>query len=247
MKNEFLKYDEIIKEKFFSNNAYFVYEETILKSFIENIYKQEQANIPFTPSFTRILNVNKIDEPIIKDIDKKLLPTVLFMLKKIYYHDFLNNKEAINLKIKESVKDMHEKRIEQSEQEHLESWNSFFKIICTENNLDLENVDYKNFDFEKVKIDFETLCQQVQRDYADANSEKNKGKGMHYNIILRKLVKDAFISYVKADKDYDFIFTPEENEAQKQKDIKNFITPDIKAKLPFFVDASKWYIYSAKL
>lgn len=194
---------QFVLEKYQSNNVYMFYSKSIVEQLFNQIYAK-QCNVkskPFIPAFSSILSFGKFDISIFKSVPQPadiFKSTAYFLLKEIYYHNFIGNDEIGSL----FVEALHERMENPEKEDKKDAWNDFASIVC------------------KCGDDFPAICNSCMREYAIKNSkpENNKEqngshKGDYLKMFLNQITQAAFLKFVK-DK-YKLSNEPAYNESYK--------------------------------
>ncbi len=209
-------YGEQIIKKYYSNNVTLFYTADSLKQLIEKLYGNTltaEAQIPAfrsiwkrkdLPSYMNKLNgVRKLNE------DTKTIfgNALYFLLKEIYYKDFIvNEKEAAKLFFQAVKKNENQTKAAVEKNRTAETkqlYNAASNFSAYVKALEAQ--------YEKEGFTFGNVCQMIQTEYAQQNAyQTDEEIYQHFKMLLPKCLKEAFITYV--EKNYDFIMKPVCNE-----------------------------------
>lgn len=232
-------FSEVLKDKYYSNNTYRFYQDNFITEILEHLYERNDYRPSQVPSFNKIMPRSKFSEIlasqgiIVSDsnIDRSIWESSLyFILKEIYYLDFLNEKVNPNY-----------------------SKNLFMKSVkkMVKNN-NKGNKKDKNFWAKKQfirtcrsmeKLHLGQICQAIMTEYNLQNnnvrkvlsSNDNKQEDLkfkHYKILLHENLQNAFFDFVKNYKvKNNYLYNDKNNKLRnlfkpmdfRQKDKQDFL------------------------
>lgn len=195
-------YSRIVREKYYSNNAYIYYKESDLIPLLNDLYSKVKERPAQIPAFNRILTNDNIDSFLsdakIGVIDRQCYRNVTndkenkskyqslmrFLLKEIYYNSFICHEKCI-VWVYKAVK-LAGKNLQGDERYIYKNFSDRFDEIMKEKN-----------------ISFGQACQQIMTDMQIQNNaihtvEKNKEdvKFKQYREYLHKVIYEAFSWYL---------------------------------------------------
>ena len=213
------EYDSLgytIKKKYYSNNVLMFYKEYDINGFIERLYKNPVTREAQIPAFANVLKKkeckvfsNEITQKmstVCADDMEKYYASLYFILKEIYYYDFLMCDD-----LRKRFEDALDKIEGNKKKSYKEALGNFIKNQC------------KN-------LTFGEMCQKVMTEYNQQNQgfkeKRIEDTGeiyKHFKMCLYAGLKEAFLQYVKAKEFYKFLFQPTYNEnANKNMEEEKF-------------------------
>lgn len=209
-KNEQAAYKQGVREKYYSNNVAMFYPQEEVCKLVESLYQKDSVSEAQIPAFRTIWQRKLLPEYISglscpreckNDVDKTVIfeGALYFLLKEIYYRDFILSKEAKNLffkaveNYKDEMNNASKSDSRNKEKRALANAGSDFKRY-------VDKLNTKDNTFGKV-------CQFINTEY----NQQNRGKQeeeiyKHFKMILPICVRKAFQSYI--DEHYEFIKKP---------------------------------------
>ncbi len=197
----------LIRKKYYSNNVPMFYSVEDINKLMDQIYSKDEVIETQIPSFKNVFSMKDLSENISKLIAQKSLQKLqkdaevagkfkssfYFILKDVYYHQFLQLKD-LKERFEEELKD--EKEVEKDKKRQNAIKNFSKRLLEYENNT-------------TEKIEFGDLCQLILTDYNLQNTQKrvrtNKNNKLpdanyeHFPMLLYKCIRKAFIKYVKQE------------------------------------------------
>ena len=206
--NERRIYKQTIKEKYYSNNVAMFYSQKDIQNLVANLYRDNDISEAQIPAFRTIWKkkelpeyINGLDIPWDKNESVHIIyeGTLYFLLKEIYYCDFVKSANAKRLFL-EAIKDNAEKTEANS---RADIYNREKKTLANAGKNFKEYVD-------RLKIGeatLGTLCQFIQSEY----NQQNRGKQeveiyKHFKMLLPLCMRLAFQSYI--EQKYAFLKRP---------------------------------------
>lgn len=211
------------RKGFYSNNVTTFYSNEDVTKLMNHLYQKEKSYQAQIPSYNKVIsrtylpnlifllikgkNRVKISEP---EVMSAFSSAFYFVLKEIYYNNFLQE---------ENLKEMFCKGLENAQKEE-------------KTKKPYENFMNRFHELEAVGMDFGEICQQIMTDYELQNSQKKKTasavvqnkkngnlkilnkdnqKYKHFRTLLYIGLREAFVSYLKDDKNkewYEFLREP---------------------------------------
>lgn len=216
---------DIEKDRFYSNNLPVFYSDNDLKKMLDHLYNNKVSRAAQVPSYNSVMVRKYFPENITstlkyqkpgydKDTLEKWYSACYYLLKEIYYNSFLQSDEALAL-FEESV-----------------------------NNLKGDNKDQelavKNFrnNYKNIKsscTSFSQVCQMYMTEYNQQNNQYKKVRSskdsivdkpiyQHYKLLLKKVIANAFASYLQHNKElFGFIGKPLKVNCLKEIDKEQFL------------------------
>lgn len=215
IEHEISQVGRIYRKKYYANNALMFYKESSITKLMDHLYDGYKMRPAQIPAFQKIINRANLGETIaqiVKGTNKKSIYAVnqgydlgknfegafFFMLKEIYYYDFLQ------------LKDLPKRfyaALDQMNNQNKEALDNFKKR--------LDEIHYK-------ELSFGEICQYIMTDYNQQNNDKKKhvsavektvtvkGKELkkieeikdtsqkykHFRTLLYMGIKGAFLSYL---------------------------------------------------
>lgn len=250
LKYDINRYKKLVKMRYYTNNVACFYDEEKIKELVNKLYGHTdvgEAQIPAFQSvwkrvdlpkdFIEIVKANNgdkkaIDVTIIKrksgleneEDERKHLGAVYFLLKEIYYRDFILDKEKNALKKFNYILHLKNKKIK--EMVNSKQYNLLQKLNINsyaESNfmmyIDNHSDEYSSFGL---------LCQKVMNQYGVQNTNREEEKYKHFKMLICKYTKLAFIEHLKEN--YAWLF-----EYQKKEETEGYLddAENVKIQVPF--------------
>lgn len=232
----------IYRKRFYSNNVPMFYAVNDIDTLMDNIYSGRKDIPAQVPSFNKVLSRKSIGEFAGKflnskarvavsdtEIAEKYRSALYFVLKEIYYYDFLKQKDLKERFLKvlnDSYKQIGDDKKASSQKKAHEDFIKRFKEL----DLSCEN--------------FTDVCQEIMTEYNQQNNQKQKkasgikvtkiGKDgktetkiqenkdtaqiyKHYRTLLYLGIKGAFVNYLNENSKYKFLKDPSNRAANFAK------------------------------
>ena len=209
----------IYTEKYYSNNVPLFYKETDIKNLLTHLYSTDAIGDAQIPAFNRVFprkdfpaftkelrietNLSKYNAS--PEILEKYRSAVYFLLKEIYYRDFITKKDLAKT-FKATVKkyqlqNQREKYPFQNFQNRIQSFpeNFSFANICQQI---MTDINMQNQGQKSVK----TIAQK-----AAAHANGNKEGYSHLKILLYKIIRQIFTAHLNNTPLYQFLKSPINN------------------------------------
>ena len=209
---EFSDITELFREKYYANNVWKYYDVEVINTIMENIYCGRKYRAAQVPAFKNIISRPELPQVMNgfvkgnslrrlmncpdRDVINKYWSALFFVLKELYYYDFLQDQK----KPEDNVKERFFRAIEklsgqENDDEKQRAWESF------ENRIDQIGRDRS----------FGAICQGLMIEYMLQNSdismvqtETVNGKAnnkkqiyKHYRTLLYNCISEAFIEYLR--------------------------------------------------
>ena len=209
---EFSDITELFREKYYANNVWKYYDVEVINTIMENIYCGRKYRAAQVPAFKNIISRPELPQVMNgfvkgnslrrlmncpdRDVINKYWSALFFVLKELYYYDFLQDQK----KPEDNVKERFFRAIEklsgqENDDEKQRAWESF------ENRIDQIGRDRS----------FGAICQGLMIEYMLQNSdismvqtETVNGKAnnkkqiyKHYRTLLYNSISEAFIEYLR--------------------------------------------------
>lgn len=211
-KNDAIAYQQRICEQYYSNNVEMFYNLDDIKKTVKKLYLKKTISEAQIPAFRTILQRKELPDyykrkdgiQIAWERDSQtetiFSGAVYFLLKEIYYRDFiLNNDEALKRFFK-AVENYRKNMCPYSRED--KAADNFSRYV---NNLKSKGLTFGN------------VCQVIQNEYNQQNSGKQKQEiYKHFKMLLPICVKDAFWDYIRDE--YNYICHPHIKESTGKQD-----------------------------
>lgn len=228
IEHEISQVGKIYRKRYYSNNVLMFYKESSITKLMDHLYDGYKTRPAQIPAFQKIINKANLGETIaviVKGSNKKSIYSVnqgydlgknfegafFFMLKEIYYYDFLQ------------LKDLPKRfyaALDQMDSQNKEALANFKKR--------LEEINYR-------ELSFGEICQHIMTDYNQQNNDKkkhvsakektvtvrgkefktiekiqdNNQKYKHFRTLLYLAIRNAFLSYLKENAEFfEFLREP---------------------------------------
>lgn len=214
--NDIKIYALVIRQKYYSNNTAMFYSEKNILNLFTDLYAKKKEVVTQIPAFRSIWKRKELPD-FIKCIEKertmiwakdsnirtKYEGALYFLLKEIYYNDFVQNgNKALEL----FVKAVNNYRGTEGVDKSKEAAENFKTYV-----IDLQN----------QRLSFAEVCQAINQEYNQQNTKTQKrdekqSKGeqkdayAHFRMLLPMCLKNAFMAYLKEK--YSFLYEPTYNE-----------------------------------
>ena len=198
----------IEKNKFYSNNLVLFYTQKDLMVILDKLYGKECSRAAQIPSYKTILprkpfpdflkQLLKLREPVYEPaIVDQWYSACYYLFKEVYYNLFLQDSSAKAL-FENAVKTL--KGTDEKQEKAVISFKKRYWEIS-------ENASLAE------------ICQSFMTEYNQQNNKERKVRsandGMfhepiyqHYRMLLREALKVAFASYIKNNKELEFVYNP---------------------------------------
>lgn len=209
---EFSDITELFREKYYANNVWKYYDVEVINTIMENIYCGRKYRAAQVPAFKNIISRPELPQVMNgfvkgnslrrlmncpdRDVINKYWSALFFVLKELYYYDFLQDQKKPEDNVKERFFRAIEKLSEQENDDKKQrAWESF------ENRIDQIGRD-RSFGAICQGLMIEYMLQnsdismvQTETDNGKANNKKQIYK--HYRTLLYNCISEAFIEYLR--------------------------------------------------
>ena len=209
---EFSDITELFREKYYANNVWKYYDVEVINTIMENIYCGRKYRAAQVPAFKNIISRPELPQVMNgfvkgnslrrlmncpdRDVINKYWSALFFVLKELYYYDFLQEQKRPEDNVKErffrAIKKLSGQEKGDKEQK---AWESF------ENRIDQIGRD-RSFGAICQGLMIEYMLQnsdismvQTETDNGKANNKKQIYK--HYRTLLYNCISEAFIEYLR--------------------------------------------------
>ena len=209
---EFSDITELFREKYYANNVWKYYDAEVINTIMENIYCGRKYRAAQVPAFKNIISRPELPQVMNgfvkgnslrrlmncpdRDVINKYWSALFFVLKELYYYDFLQEQKRPEDNVKErffrAIKKLSGQEKGDKEQK---AWESF------ENRIDQIGRD-RSFGAICQGLMIEYMLQnsdismvQTETDNGKANNKKQIYK--HYRTLLYNCIREAFIEYLR--------------------------------------------------
>ena len=220
----------ILRKRFYSNNVAMFYSEKDISALMTEMYDSVRNNPAQIPSFNKVISRNEV-----RNFITQLIPvgnraplnnaetselfknSIYFVLKEIYYHDFLNEKNLMK-RFWDEIDSL--KAADEKEEKAHEAFAARVKTITSEND------------------DFGLLCQEIMTEYNQQNNQKSKKASAkkdketgeikkienndviykHYVMLLYLGIRQAFYKFIEEKECYAFLKKPSIGKQPEEKD-----------------------------
>jgi len=197
-------YGQIIRQKYYSNNVSMFYDTDKIQKLVSEFYGKKagnrQANVFQATAFKNVLHKKDLSSFIEDFINKKSAGwtqiscddsirikyegALYFLLKEIYYNEFVCSMNACN---------------------------HFYAAVKTYNgteNINNSNEAAKNFSsyvegLENENLSLGQICQRITQEYNQQNTKGEEENYKHFKMLLPLCIKQAFKSYLIQEKQED--------------------------------------------
>ncbi len=217
-------YKQLVVKKYYTNNIADFYDKNMITELVQKLYDHTEVGEAQIPAFKNIWSRADLSADYVQICgslehdptkteqqttdnnitEKKLFDAMYFMLKEIYYRDFIldKNKRAFSY-FTSSVSKLNdklhpEKAFKEYVEKHKEEYNTFG-----------------------------LMCQKIMNQYNAQNSNRDEKKYENFKALIHKCTKEAFIEYLKcervkdvgtdSEKKYGWIFTSITSDKSKKE------------------------------
>ena len=202
-KNDEAAHQELIRKRYYANNTGLFYEREKIRKLVTDLYTRESITEAQIPAFRTVLKrvhladyMKELGIPFPSHIGDKMRgsfeDTLYFLMKEIYYRDFITGEEAANYffdAVRQNETVNGDKRVKQAAKNFL---------------LYVKPLEKK---YHNKEISFGTVCQYIMTEYNQQNTGKQETEiYKHFKILLSLCIRKAFGAYIK--KKHPFLFAP---------------------------------------
>ncbi len=211
------RYRELVRKRYYTNNVALFYAQEKIKKLVKNLYGHTNTGEAQIPAFQSIWKRKDLPNDfanIAKEICKsdignvvkddndniKLFGAIYFLLKEIYYRDFIldNNQNALR-KFTSTLAFEYKKIAQKKAKGDFKSLEQLGINSYAESNFKRYIDDHKN-----DCVSFGSLCQKIMNQYGVQNTNREDEKYKHFKMLLIKYTKLAFIQHLKNN--YKWLF-----------------------------------------
>lgn len=220
----------ILRKRFYSNNVAMFYSDQNISNLMTEMYDSVRNDPAQIPSFNKVVSRNEV-----RNFLTQLIPvsnrtplnnaetselfknSIYFVLKEIYYHDFLHEKNLMK-RFLDAISSL--KAADDNEKRAHEAFAARVKIITSKND------------------DFGSLCQEIMTEYNQQNNQKSKMASAkkdketgeikkiendniiykHYVMLLYQGIRQAFYKFIEEKECYAFLKKPSIGKQPEEKD-----------------------------
>ncbi len=208
MANDQKAYEQIVRKRYYSNNASMFYKEQDIITLVKRLYSHTEWNEAQIPAFRTVWKQKDMVEDLGAWKEIKLFPewqvdknkttqftlALYYLLKEIYYHEFIGGTEIKERFLKAVDNYVNKYRSKEFyNKEYLNAGTNFQNYL-------------KKLD---RKASFGMICQSVMQEYNQQNAkEEDEEIYKHFKMLLPLCIKHAFQDYINEKKEYSFLKTP---------------------------------------
>mgnify|MGYP006873329214 CR=1 FL=1 len=196
------------KNKFYSNNLALFYTQKDLKVILDRLYGKEYSRAAQIPSYNTILSrksfpdflkqLLKLQGPVYDlAVRDQWYSACYYLFKEVYYNLFLQDVSAKEL-FEDAVKELE--GADEKQKRAVENFKKRYREIS-------------------ISASLADICQSFMTEYSQQNNKDRKVRSandgifnepiyQHYKMLLRESLKVAFASYIKNNKELEFVFNP---------------------------------------
>ena len=209
---EFSDITELFREKYYANNVWKYYDAEVINTIMENIYCGRKYRAAQVPAFKNIISRPELPQVMNgfvkgnslrrlmncpdRNVINKYWSALFFVLKELYYYDFLQEQK----KPEDNVKERFFRAIEklsgqENDDEKQKAWESFEKRIDQIGRDRSFGAICQGMMIEYMLQNSEISMVQTETDNGKANNKKQIYK--HYRTLLYNCISEAFIEYLR--------------------------------------------------
>ena len=209
---EFSDITELFREKYYANNVWKYYDAEVINTIMENIYCGRKYRAAQVPAFKNIISRPELPQVMNgfvkgnslrrlmncpdRNVINKYWSALFFVLKELYYYDFLQEQK----KPEDNVKERFFRAIEklsgqENDGEKQKAWESFEKRIDQIGRDRSFGAICQGMMIEYMLQNSEISMVQTETDNGKANDKKQIYK--HYRTLLYNCISEAFIEYLR--------------------------------------------------
>ena len=211
MANNQRTYEQTVKKRYYSNNASLFYREQDICALVTRLYSHTEWKEAQIPAFSTVWKQKDMVEDLKEWKEITLFPewqvdknktmqftlTLYYLLKEIYYHEFINGTET---------KERFFKAVDNyvNKYESKKCYNKEYAKYAK------AGINFQNY---LRKLDRESsfgmICQSVMQEYNQQNAKaEDEEIYKHFKMLLPLCIKYAFQDYINEKKEYSFLRNP---------------------------------------
>lgn len=257
--NELFIYQKVIKDSYYNNNVARFYDKATIKELVQKLYGVERYGVAQIPAFRTVWPKAQLakymDEQTFawergSAIDVIYENAIFFLLKEIYYRDFVQSDvvakyffDAVDAYDKEQNDNL---TIAQDEQMKAQAeGRSYYADFKELKNLVSSSGSFKRYvDILKAKHDnnelsFGGVCQLINEEYNQQNRNNKAGEiYKHFKVLLPLCMRNGYERYLKEN--YAFLTSPMEF----PKDMEEYLA-DVKIScIEMKMEYAQWFTFA---
>ena len=205
-KNDERAYQQIARQRYYANNAGLFYKIEQIRNLVRKLYSQKHITEAQIPAFRTVLKRKELSE-YMREL-KISLPentngkirgsfedTLYFLLKEIYYRDFIVGDEIARYFFKAV------------EENSMSSQSENRNAACAGRNF-WEYVKPLKNEYDNNKISFGNVCQYIMTEYNQQNTSKQEKEiYTYFKMLIALCIRKGFGNFIKNN--YQFLLKPE--------------------------------------
>lgn len=249
--NDICAYKDLVKKRYYSNNTGMFYKKEDIASLVGKLYSKENIYEAQIPAFSTILKRKDLPD-FMKELNVKndkvnesggdFEGTLYFLLKEIYYRDFIVSDEIVNYfinAVEENLRncDNNRKQVMKNngKSKEFEEANNLYNAAKNFSQY-IGGIKKMNYS-DEVKIG--TVCQMIMSEYNQQNTGKQDEEiYKHFKVLISLCMKIAFKNYINESKEYIFLLSPYNN---GDKDEKVLFLENVDIKCSIEKNNYQWY------
>lgn len=205
-KNDERAYQQLARQRYYANNVGLFYKTEQIRELVRKLYSQKYITEAQIPAFRTVLKRQDLPEYMEKlkiflptNTDQKIRgsfeSTLYFLLKEIYYRDFIVGNEIARY------------FFEAVEENSVSSQSEDKNTACAGRNF-WEYVKPLKRKYEDNKISFGNICQYIMTEYNQQNTSKQEKEiYTYFKMLIALCIRNGFRNFIKSN--YQFLFKPE--------------------------------------
>ena len=205
-KNDENAYQQLARQRYYANNAGLFYKTEQIRDLVRKLYSQKYITEAQIPAFRTVLKRKDLPEYmgelkilLPENTDQKMRGsfegTLYFLLKEIYYRDFIVGDEIARY------------FFEAVEENSVSSQSEDKNTACAGRNF-WEYVKPLKRKYESGKISFGNICQYIMTEYNQQNTSKQEKEiYTYFKMLIALCIRNGFRNFIKSN--YQFLFKPE--------------------------------------
>lgn len=209
------------REKFYANNVPLFYSGTEINRLMDALYSGEGVSEAQLPSYRNVVGLRADLPEIIGELvganeaiaaqdglAKKFHASFDFLLKEIYYRMFT---------VRDDLLELFKKALEDEKEEREKQKDSSRKARNEHRAIENFSARFDELQNKRTHMAFGEICQQMMTDYNLQNNQKQvrtnkdrrtKEKYEHFPLLLSKILRRAFVAYLKQEETVSFLRKP---------------------------------------